>query len=199
MHRDAPTSGLSDSLRDTLLARVGSERGELRELLQIAAVTGRTVDHALLAAATGLADDDLNEALRQAVEDYLLAPDPATAGYTFRHALLREAIYSDLLPGERQSLHLRLAQLLADEARSGPVTAGRAAEVAHHFYAAGELPEALTASVAAGVAAERLPPSARLGCTMVVHSKSGTGRRRCPRAFRWSASRSCDAPPMRRS
>ena len=148
---------LSDSLRDTLLARVGSDRGELREVLQIAAVTGRTVDHALLAAATGFAEDDLNEALRQAVEDYLLAPDPATAGYTFRHALLREAIYSDLLPGERQSLHLRLAQLLADQARSGPATAGRAAEVAHHFYAAGELPEALTASVAAGIAAERLP------------------------------------------
>ena len=131
---------LSESLRDTLLARVECQRSDVREVLRIAAVTGRTVDHALLAAATDLAEDDLNEALREAVEDYLLAPDALTAGYSFRHALLREAIYFDLLPGERQSLHLRLAQLLGEQSGTAPVSAGTAAEVAHHFYAAGELP-----------------------------------------------------------
>ncbi len=148
---------LSESLRDTLLARVECQRSDVREVLRIAAVTGRTVDHALLAAATDLAEDDLNEALREAVEDYLLAPEALTAGYSFRHALLREAIYFDLLPGERQSLHLRLARLLGEQSATAPVTAGTAAEVAHHFYAAGEFPDALVASVTAGIAAEGLP------------------------------------------
>ena len=148
---------LSDSLRDTLLARVESHRGDVREVLRTAAVAGRTVDHSLLAAATELPEEGLNEALRQAVEDYLLAPDASAAGYSFRHALLREAIYFDLLPGERQSLHLRLARLLASQSGEAPVPAGTAAEVAHHFYAAGELPAALAASLGAAIAAERLP------------------------------------------
>ncbi len=123
-------------------------------MLRIAAVTGRTVDHALLAAVAELSEDDLTGALREAVENYLLAPDCATMGYSFRHALLREAIYSDLLPGERRNLHLRLAQTLAAQPALAGAKAAGAAELAHHWYAAGELPAALAASVSAGAAAE---------------------------------------------
>jgi DNA-binding CsgD family transcriptional regulator len=151
-----PGEPLPDSLRDTLLARVEARSTVVRDMLRIAAVTGRTVDHALLAAVAELSEDDLTGALRDAVESYLLAPDCATVGYSFRHALLREAIYSDLLPGERRNLHLRLAQTLAAQpALAGPKAAG-AAELAHHWYAAGELPAALAAFVTAGVAAEAL-------------------------------------------
>jgi len=147
---------LPDSLRDTLLARVESQSTVVRDVLRIAAVAGPTVDHSLLAAAAGLPDDELNRALREAVESYLLAPHTSTAGYSFRHALLKEAIYSDLLPGERRNLHLRLARTLAAEPRLGGVQPAGAAELAYHWDAAGELPEALTALVSAGAAAEEL-------------------------------------------
>jgi DNA-binding CsgD family transcriptional regulator len=151
-----PGEPLPDSLRDTLLARVESQSTVVRDVLRIAAVAGRTVDHTLLAAVAELSEDDLNRALREAVESYLLAPDSSTPGYSFRHALLREAIYSDLLPGERRHLHLRLARALGGQPRvAGAVGAG-AAELAHHWYVAGELPAALAASVSAGVAAEDL-------------------------------------------
>jgi predicted ATPase len=149
-----PGEPLPESLRDTLLARVEAHPTKVRDVLRIAAVTGRTVDHALLAAVAHLPEDDLNAALRDAVEDYLLAHDPATAGYSFRHALLREAIYADLLPGERRTLHLRLARTLAERPGLAGTTAAAAAELAHHWYAAGELPAALAASVNAGAAAE---------------------------------------------
>jgi DNA-binding CsgD family transcriptional regulator/tetratricopeptide (TPR) repeat protein len=149
-----PGEPLPASLRDTLLARVDAHSTSVRDLLRIAAVTGRTVDHALLAAVAQLPEDDLNTALRDAVDDYLLAHDPATAGYAFRHALLREAIYADLLPGERRTLHLRLARTLGERPRLAGTTAAAAAELAHHWYAAGELPAALVASVDAGAAAE---------------------------------------------
>ena len=105
-----PGEPLPDSLRDTLLARVEAQSTVVRDVLRIAAVAGRTVDHALLAAVAELSEDDLTGALREAVESYLLAPDSSTQGYSFRHALLREAIYSDLLPVERRNLHLRLAR-----------------------------------------------------------------------------------------
>ena len=151
-----PGERLPDSLRDTLLTRVESQSAVVRDVLRIAAVAGRTVDHPLLAEAAELSEDDLNVALREAVQSYLLAPDRATAGYSFRHALLREAIYSDLLPGERRDLHLRLARALdAQPQLTGGKPAG-AAELARHWCAAGELPAALAAFVSAGIAAEDL-------------------------------------------
>ncbi|MBV9415478.1 MAG: AAA family ATPase, partial [Solirubrobacterales bacterium] len=151
-----PGGPLPDSLRDTLLARVESQSPVVRDVLRIAAVTGRTVDHELLAAVAELSECELNGALRDAVESYLLAPEAAAAGYSFRHALLREAIYSDLLPGERRGLHLRLARTLSARALLGGAQAGDAAELARHWYAAGELPAALAALLGAGAAAEEL-------------------------------------------
>jgi DNA-binding CsgD family transcriptional regulator len=151
-----PGEPLPESLRDILLARVESQSTVVRDLLRIAAVAGRTVDHALLGAIAELSEDELNRALREAVESYLLTPDSAAAGYSFRHALLREAIYADLLPGERRNLHLRLARTLSSQAMLGAANAVGAAELARHWYAAGELPAALAAFVSAGAAAEDL-------------------------------------------
>jgi DNA-binding CsgD family transcriptional regulator len=151
-----PGEPLPDSLRDTLLARVESQSMVVRDVLRIAAVAGRTVDHELLAAVAELPEDDLNSALREAVESYLLAPDRANAGYWFRHALLREAIYSDLLPGERRNLHLRLARSLGAQPQLAGSNSAGAAELARHWYVAGELPQALAALLSAGTAAEDL-------------------------------------------
>ena len=36
-------------------------------------------------------------------------------GYAFRHGLIREAIYDDLLPGERTRLHTRFAEALGSD------------------------------------------------------------------------------------
>ncbi|WP_436843763.1 hypothetical protein, partial [Streptomyces hundungensis] len=43
-------------------------------------------------------------------------------GYAFRHALIRQAVYEDLLPGERTRLHARHAKALhgTDAARRHP-------------------------------------------------------------------------------
>ena len=62
--------------------------------------------HPLLAEASGLDERALRDALREAVEGHiLLAGDDGR--YRFRHALLREVVDDDLLPGERAALHLR--------------------------------------------------------------------------------------------
>ena len=70
-------------------------------------------------------------------------------GTRFRHALLREAVYGDLLPGERTRLHARLAALLAG-------VPGAAAELAHHSLASHDVPGAFAASIRAGEEAERI-------------------------------------------
>ncbi|HEY2689722.1 MAG TPA: LuxR C-terminal-related transcriptional regulator, partial [Streptosporangiaceae bacterium] len=91
--------------------------------------------------------------VREAVTHQLLVPD-GTEGYVFRHALLREAVYGDLLPGERTRLHGTMSALLADEHRLA--TPGTAAELAQHCLASHDIPGAFAASIRAGDEAERL-------------------------------------------
>ena len=95
---------------------------------------------------------------------------PGIERYAFRHALLQEAVYDDLLPGERTRLHSAFARTL--EAQPGG-DASRAAELAYHWYAAHDLPRAFEASVAAGERtrhatrfpeAQRRSTSARSSC-----------------------------------
>ena len=80
-------------------------------------------------------------------------PDGAE-GYVFRHALLREAVYGDLLPGERTRLHATMSSLLSDEQRLA--LPGTAAELAQHCLASHDIPGAFAASIRAGDEAERL-------------------------------------------
>jgi hypothetical protein len=68
-----------------------------QQVLRLAAVAGRRVEHDLLAAVSQLPDDELDQALRDAVAHHVLVADASDA-YVFRHALLREAIYTELLP-----------------------------------------------------------------------------------------------------
>jgi DNA-binding NarL/FixJ family response regulator len=141
-------------LADLLLARTEELSPVAQLVLRAAAVTGRRVDDELARQAAGLDGPEYDEAVREAVAHQLLVPD-GERGYAFRHALLREAIYADLLPGERTRLHARLAELLADKGRLAEVP-GTAAELAHHSLASHDIPGAFAASVLAGRESERL-------------------------------------------
>jgi DNA-binding CsgD family transcriptional regulator len=134
---------LPRSLRDLLLQRVARLDRSTQEVLRLAAAAGRDVGYPLLRGTGGLPEQQLRESLRQAVEHGILVAEPDTSSFRFRHALLAEAIYATILPGEREALHARLADELA---RSGAATP---AELAPHWAAAGRTPEALVASVEA--------------------------------------------------
>src|SRR3954454_17858073 len=101
---------LPPTLRDALMLRIERLSGEAQELLRLLAA-GRRLDHAALAAASSLDPRQLREALREAVAAPIVVAD-AEGRYLFRHALLREVVADDLLPGERAELHLALARAL---------------------------------------------------------------------------------------
>jgi DNA-binding NarL/FixJ family response regulator len=145
---------LPAGLADLLLARMERLSPTAQQVLRAAAVTGRRVDDELVRQASGLDELEYEDAIREAVAHQLLVPD-GTRGYSFRHALLREAIYADLLPGERTRLHATLAGLLRDEQRLAEVP-GSAAELAQHSLASHDIPGAFTASIMAAREAERL-------------------------------------------
>ncbi|HEV8460609.1 MAG TPA: LuxR C-terminal-related transcriptional regulator, partial [Gaiellaceae bacterium] len=80
---------------------------------------------------------------RRAVDHGVLVADQSAGSFRFRHALLAEAIYATILPGEREELHARLADELARTGAASP------AELAPHWAAAGRAAEALQTSVEA--------------------------------------------------
>jgi DNA-binding CsgD family transcriptional regulator len=136
------------ALADVLLARIEAVSDLAQDVLKVAAVAGRRVGHRLLAEAAGLPEAELEQGLREVVADQVLVVDPAGESYRFRHALLQEVVYGDLLPGERTRLHATYARLLAD---SGP-----AAELAWHALASHDLPGALGALVRAAAEAREV-------------------------------------------
>jgi predicted ATPase len=96
---------LPTTLRELLHGRVELLPAPAQQVLGVAAVAGRRVPHQLLASVAGLDGRELAEALRIVVAHQLLVTRPGEDGYQFRHALLREVIDADLLPGERARLH----------------------------------------------------------------------------------------------
>ncbi|MEV0370893.1 AAA family ATPase [Streptomyces sp. NPDC050636] len=151
---DGCLHGLSDPLRDLLLVRVEALPEDAQKVVRIAAEGGSTVEHELLAAVCQMPEDDLIEALRAAVGSNTLVPTQDGTGYRFRHALVREAVVDDLLPGERTRLNRRYAQAL--EAAPSLVRSDVcAARLASYWYKAHDPAKALPAVLAASVKARR--------------------------------------------
>jgi DNA-binding CsgD family transcriptional regulator len=137
-------------LAELLLVRVDRLSAPARRIVRIAAVAGHRVTHGLLSAVADLPDGELDAALREAIDSYVLEPR-GEESYGFRHALLAEAVYDDLLPGERTRLHAGYAAALT----KGGVD-GTAAELARHAHESHDLPTAYLASVRAGDEAMRV-------------------------------------------
>ncbi|GIJ45972.1 LuxR family transcriptional regulator [Virgisporangium aliadipatigenens] len=153
----APAVRLPGSLRDLVLTRFELLGDDAREVLRIAAVAGRRVGHRLLAGVCDLPARRMTAALRECVAQHMLLTDPDDDGYLFRHALVREAVYQDLLPGERVELHAAVAAVLTADRRLGrteDLTFG--AQLSYHWYEAGAYAEALAAAVRAGDTAIRV-------------------------------------------
>ncbi len=153
---DADLSGTGpapESLRDVFLLRAERLGSNAREAAQTLAV-GVSLDEQTIGAASDLSGSELSDALRQGRAEQLLVVTEE-GNFRFRHALLREALYEDLLPGERVSIHCRLAKALeqAPPPSCEEDQAARTAAVAAHYAAAGDQRSALQATVEAARAA----------------------------------------------
>ena len=110
--------GSPASVTDAVLARASALTAQARAVTDQVSVADGGMSHQLLATTVDLPEADLVAAARAGVDSGLLA---ATGdGYAFTHALIRQAIYAQILPTKRCLLHRRLAEALADQPGSDP-------------------------------------------------------------------------------
>ncbi len=154
---DRPSRHLPRRLHDILLARTTSLSPHAAEVLRIAAVGGPRIDDGLLRQICPLATEQLDAALRELLDYHVLEPDADHRGYVFRHALTAEAVYDEVLPGERARLHARSPAPSAT-IRTSPPPGGLwlRSERARHWQRAGHRTEALPAWVEAAAEAEHV-------------------------------------------
>jgi DNA-binding CsgD family transcriptional regulator len=141
------------SLHAIVHERLTRCRAEDRELLVRASLVGRTFDIDLLAGAFGVSADGIREAMTRLTALQLVDRTSAqSAQYRFRHALTRDAVYSEIPQAQLVSLHRRIADAIAT---SG--TGGEHVEwLAHHYALAGERERAAEYGMAAGDAANAI-------------------------------------------
>jgi len=194
---------LPSALRDLLLARVAALPEATQRVLEVAAVAGRRVDHGLLAEVAAQPPERLVGLLREAVAHHVLVVEGGSDAYAFRHALVAEAVYDDLLPVQRGPLHAAYARALERriEQRGGAAgaTTAERGQLAYHWYAAHDVGRALLASVQAGQAAESAAALAEALGHYERALSCGSRRPRRRPAARWTASRYCTAPPRWRT
>jgi DNA-binding CsgD family transcriptional regulator len=125
---------LPDVVRVTVRDRAGRLGPAGRDLLELAAVAGLSVDAQLLRALRPEA------APEELVDAGLLEPD--RAGFRFRHPLLQESAYQDVPPTRRSALHEEIAEDLSKDAAASDA-APAAERIALHLDRAGQPAAAL--------------------------------------------------------
>ncbi|SIO03984.1 regulatory protein, luxR family [Agromyces cerinus subsp. cerinus] len=134
---------LPDTLRELLLARYERLSDPAQALLRVISAGGVRISHALLETVFDGTADDLDLAARESVLAGVLTIDGDD--YAFRHALVREAILADLLPGERARFHSRYAEAYETAAAAG--TRRLAAEISFHWLGAHDAARAFPATI----------------------------------------------------
>jgi predicted ATPase/class 3 adenylate cyclase len=144
-----PPLAVPATLNASLLARL-DRLASAREVAQAAAAIGRQFSHELISAVAATPRQQLDDTLAQLVHAELIfrRGTPPDAEYTFKHALVQDAVYGTLLRGRRQQLHARIAATLEDQFPE--IVATQPALLAQHCAEAGLAEKAVVYWLKAG-------------------------------------------------
>jgi DNA-binding CsgD family transcriptional regulator/tetratricopeptide (TPR) repeat protein len=129
---DIAQTGVPTMLRQVIEGRVARLAAEAQEALAVAAVIGQEVPFAVWTLVTATDEDTLIGVVEQAAAARLMEETPDGTGAVFVHALIREALYEDILPSRRRRLHRTVGETLA------ALSDADADAVAHHFRVIGD-------------------------------------------------------------
>jgi len=174
---------LPSGVRTLLQARLRSLTAEARELLELAAVAGRTFGPEFLQRTSARERDEVLETIELAVSSGLIVVASETGAYDFSHDKLRQELYEGIGGDRRRELHLRVAEALED-------SGGEPAELAHHYLRAREWQMALESLT---LAAKRTEEGYAWGTALEIYARAFEVLREIPdseeREFELLASR----------
>jgi tetratricopeptide (TPR) repeat protein/predicted Ser/Thr protein kinase len=124
--------GLPEGVKEVIGRRLSRLSEGCNRALALAAVIGREFDVELLIALCDLPEDRLLDVIEEAVRAQVIAEAAGDrTRLTFRHALIRETLYGELLSVRRIRLHRRVAEAI--EARAHGRVNPPLADLAYHF------------------------------------------------------------------
>ncbi|HEX5501132.1 MAG TPA: AAA family ATPase [Thermomicrobiales bacterium] len=152
---------LPHGARDLLRGRLAAVAETGRQVLQAAAVIGRSFDFDTLREASGRGEEEVVAALEALVADGLVrevrgGTADRPLAYDFAHEQLRALVYDETGLARRRLLHRRIAAALAGRARGGRDAGALAGRIAGHYRLAGQATEAATWFALAGERARGL-------------------------------------------
>jgi DNA-binding winged helix-turn-helix (wHTH) protein/tetratricopeptide (TPR) repeat protein len=132
-----PGADIPATLDVLVEARLGALSASCQEVVESAAVLGRELDYDGLRDVCQLAEDQLFDALDEAVRQRIVLPvRGAHDRYRFSHALIADAVYARLDEVKRRALHHRVGQSL--ERRFAHDLGAHLSQLSHHFLRAAE-------------------------------------------------------------
>jgi tetratricopeptide (TPR) repeat protein len=140
--RTSARSPVPRSVRDIVRQRTERLSVDARRALEVAAVAGREVEYRLLRAVVGQDDESLVALVKELIAARLLIEEHADQ-YAFRHALIREAVYGELLGRERVAMHRTIGDAMEALWPEGPQRETHLPTLAAHFSAGGAWVKAL--------------------------------------------------------
>lgn len=134
------------AIRDVVRSRLAQLPPDTTRELQVAATVGGRFDLRTVMAASERDPDSCLDAIDAAIATRIVVPDGDGYGYAFAHALVRDAVLSDVTPLRQARLHDRVADALVAAYGEGP---DQAEPIAHHRLAALEVGDRVMAARAA--------------------------------------------------
>jgi len=137
---------LPGGVRDLLHGRLGAVGETGWQLLNAAAVIGRSFDFDTVREASGRSEEEavaaLEELTNQGLVEEVQGVGDKSPAYDFSHEKLRALVYEETSLARRRLLHRRVAEALARRARRRREMGPLAAQIAHHYRLAGRDQEA---------------------------------------------------------
>lgn len=128
------------TLQDSLMARL-DRAASIGEVAQVGACIGRQFSRDLLSAVLALDQTTVNAALQQLEAAGLLfrSGTAKNVSYTFKHALVRDVAYNNLLKSKRKHYHARIAEFFS---KQGEEAALSPEVLAYHYMEAANFEQA---------------------------------------------------------
>src|SRR6266581_6654817 len=121
------------SVQDAVYQRTKQLSVSARQVLTLAAVAGRRFDLTILRQVTHAEESHILVLMKELVAAQFVMEE-ASDQFSFRHALTRQAVYSELLAGERRALHRTLAETIEQSALPSSILDAQLVDLAYHFY-----------------------------------------------------------------